>query len=268
MNMIVVNSSALQYPAVLDVMGHMRPRMCELDCCELSSLIVYIPFSSYASGSQVFLQKHTFIIPEEFRRRVGVRGVGSTPVQLDYDFALPACALQLGTELPTAIPRTYNFSSQSTFRIHHPVHQRLSPCHTPSIPNTPITRKITFATMSTLEELDDLDRQERDDKDKKDGDKKDDKDGKKASGDGDAEMEDAEEEDPLAQEVLSLSTQDIQTRKRLLENDSRIMKSEFQRLQHEKATMTEKIKDNREKIQNNRYVAHAVLVARRLLCVY
>jgi 26S proteasome regulatory subunit T5 len=102
--------------------------------------------------------------------------------------------------------------------------------------------------MSTLEELDDLDRQERDDK--KDQ-KKDDK-GKQ--GDGDAEMKDAEpeEDDVLDPEILSLSTDDIKTRRRLLENDARIMKSEFQRLSHEKATMAEKIKENMEKIANNR----------------
>lgn len=94
-----------------------------------------------------------------------------------------------------------------------------------------------------------------DDKDKKDGD--DNKDSKdKPSGDGDAEMKDAEEEDNLIDdEILQLSTQDILTRRRLLDNDARIMKSEYQRLQHEKATMNEKIKENREKIQNNRSVA-------------
>lgn len=94
-----------------------------------------------------------------------------------------------------------------------------------------------------------------DDKDKKEGDDK--KDGKdKPSGDGDAEMKDAEEEDNLIDdEILQLSTQDILTRRRLLDNDARIMKSEYQRLQHEKATMNEKIKENREKIQNNRSVA-------------
>jgi 26S proteasome regulatory subunit T5 len=32
----------------------------------------------------------------------------------------------------------------------------------------------------------------------------------------------------------------------------RIMKSEFQRLTHEKASMNEKIKDNLDKIENNR----------------
>lgn len=102
--------------------------------------------------------------------------------------------------------------------------------------------------MSTLEELDDLDRRERDDKKK---DKPQDDKGKQ--GDGDAEMKDAEpEDDVLDPEILSLSTEDIKTRRRLLENDARIMKSEYQRLSHEKATMAEKIKENLEKIANNR----------------
>jgi len=112
--------------------------------------------------------------------------------------------------------------------------------------------------MSTLEELDDIDRQDRDEKDKKDKNDKNGKDGGRGTGaaaDGDAEMQDAEpeEDDVLDEEILSLSTQDILTRRRLLENDSRIMKSEFQRLSHEKATMGEKIKENLEKIANNRY---------------
>lgn len=111
--------------------------------------------------------------------------------------------------------------------------------------------------MSTLEELDDLDRQDQNDKNEKkrdDGDKDGDK-NKKLSADGDADMKDAEEDtdDILDDEILNLSTQDIQTRKRLLENDSRIMRSEFQRLSHEKATMGEKIKENLDKIANNRY---------------
>ena len=105
--------------------------------------------------------------------------------------------------------------------------------------------------MSTLEDLDDLEREQKEDK-KDDGDKD-----KKPTQNGDAEMKDAEpaekEEDPIDEEIYSLSTQDILTRKRLLENDSRIMKSEFARLSHEKATMSEKIKDNLDKIENNRY---------------
>lgn len=108
--------------------------------------------------------------------------------------------------------------------------------------------------MSTLEDLEDLERENEDKKDKRDKDKKD----QKSAQNGDAEMEDAEaevkEEDPIDDEIYSLSTQDIQTRKRLLDNDSRIMKSEFQRLSHEKAAMGEKIKDNLDKIENNRFL--------------
>jgi 26S proteasome regulatory subunit T5 len=105
--------------------------------------------------------------------------------------------------------------------------------------------------MSTLEDLDDLERHEKEEK--KDDDKKEgDKDGKKA--DGDADMADAEpEEEQLDEEILNSSTRDIIARRRLLENDMRIMKSEFQRLTHEKASMNEKIKDNLDKIENNRY---------------
>ena len=118
--------------------------------------------------------------------------------------------------------------------------------------------------MSTLEDLDDIEREEREEKEKKDKDDKD-KDGqdgddkKKSDGKGkgdDAEMKDTEdekkEEDVLDEEILHSSTHDIQMRKRLLENDLRIMKSEYQRLNHEQAAMKEKIKDNLEKIENNR----------------
>lgn len=106
--------------------------------------------------------------------------------------------------------------------------------------------------MSTLEDLDDMER---------DGKKEDqnDKDGKKPEG-GDAEMKDAadgeekkeEEEEIIDMEILNMSTRDIVARRRLLENDTRIMKSEFQRLNHEKQTMHDKIKDNVDKIDNNR----------------
>lgn len=109
--------------------------------------------------------------------------------------------------------------------------------------------------MSTLEDLDDLEQQNKDNK--KDGDDGDDK-RKKNDGSGDAEMKDAdekaeEEEDPLDAEILQASTRDIVSRRRLLENDLRVMKSEFQRLTHEKNAMNDKIKDNVDKIDNNRY---------------
>merc|ERR1711977_594869 len=105
-------------------------------------------------------------------------------------------------------------------------------------------------------DLDDLEREQKEDK--KDGDK----DKKPTDQNGDAEMKDAEpeekEEDPIDEEIYNLSTQEISTRKRLLENDSRIMKSEYQRLSHEKATMKDKIKDNLDKIENNRQLPYLV----------
>lgn len=112
--------------------------------------------------------------------------------------------------------------------------------------------------MSTLEDLDDMERERKEEK-KDDGDK----DKKPGQQDGDAEMKDADgqkkdgpkEEDMIDAEILHSSTRDINMRRRLLDNDMRIMKSEFQRLSHEQATMKEKIKDNLEKIENNRCVA-------------
>jgi len=116
--------------------------------------------------------------------------------------------------------------------------------------------------MSTLEDLEDLEREE--EEKKKDQDQ--DKDGKKPNQNGDAEMKDAEgankeedkDDDLLDAEILHSSTRDIQMRRRLLENDMRIMKSEFQRLTHEQAAMKEKIKDNLEKIENNRQLPYLV----------
>ncbi|KAL5336474.1 P-loop containing nucleoside triphosphate hydrolase protein [Aspergillus crustosus] len=86
--------------------------------------------------------------------------------------------------------------------------------------------------------------------------------GKQAGGDGDAEMEDAEKKDEedglLDEEILGSSTADIVKRRRMLENELRIMKSEYQRLTHEQNTMREKVKDNQEKIENNRQLPYLV----------
>lgn len=115
--------------------------------------------------------------------------------------------------------------------------------------------------MSTLEDLDALENEGKKEEEKKDGD---DQDPKKPGQSGDADMKDAdgekkdEEEELIDMDVLNSSTRDIVTRRRLLENDTRIMRSEFQRLTHEKAAMLEKIKDNVEKIDNNRSVCPSV----------
>ena len=114
-----------------------------------------------------------------------------------------------------------------------------------------------------------MEREEKEEK-KDDGDK----DGKKPDQDGDAEMKDAgsdkkeeeKEEDRFDPEILHSSTRDIITRRRLLENDMRIMKSEFQRLTHEQATMKEKIKDNLDKIENNRCADEVYGISKDLRC--
>ena len=115
--------------------------------------------------------------------------------------------------------------------------------------------------MSTLEDIDDMEREE---KGKKQDGSGDGDDGKKPEQNGDVDMADADgekkdeeeekEEDILDDEILHASTRDIQMRKRLLDNDLRINKSELQRLSHESATMKDKIKENLDKIENNRCV--------------
>lgn len=116
--------------------------------------------------------------------------------------------------------------------------------------------------MSSLEDLEDLEQsreQDRDDKAKKD---KDNKDASNAADkDGDAEMKDLEEEkkeDDIDPEILNSSTQDIINRRRLLENEIRVMKQEFQRVGHEKQAMEKRIEENLEKIENNRQLPYLV----------
>jgi 26S proteasome regulatory subunit T5 len=70
--------------------------------------------------------------------------------------------------------------------------------------------------------------------------------------------ESTQQEDSLDQEILSLSTEDVNSRTRLLENDIKVMRSELQRLGHDKQVMLEKIKDNKEKIDNNRQLPYLV----------
>lgn len=115
--------------------------------------------------------------------------------------------------------------------------------------------RLIYFTMSTLEDLDDLERENQEKKQQQgDGD------GKKPDKDGDADMKDAdaekkeEEDDIFDEEILRSSTEDIIKRRRMLENELRIMKSEYQRLTHEQNAMKEKIKDNMDKIENNRFV--------------
>jgi 26S proteasome regulatory subunit T5 len=114
--------------------------------------------------------------------------------------------------------------------------------------------------MSTLEDLDDLEREGKEQNKDQNGDDK-----KPNGGDSskDAEMKDAddkkeEEEDLIDLEILRSSTVDIVNRRRMLENELKIMRSEFQRLTHEETAMKDKIKENSDKIENNRSVGGSV----------
>ncbi|KAM3421626.1 hypothetical protein BST61_g2012 [Cercospora zeina] len=112
--------------------------------------------------------------------------------------------------------------------------------------------------MSTLEDLDDLERDGKKEE-SNDGDKD-----KKNDQNKDSDMKDAngeqkdEEDEEIDTEILNSSTRDIKARRKLLENDTRIMRSEFQRLTHEKQSMLDKIKDNVDKIDNNRQLPYLV----------
>lgn len=111
--------------------------------------------------------------------------------------------------------------------------------------------------MASLEDLEDLDRETQERQDKKDK-----KNAPDADGDAKMDIDGEKNEDEVDPEILSLATLDIVNRRRLLENDLRVMRQEYQRLTHEKSSMKERIKDNLEKIENNRFVGRNGCIAR------
>ncbi|TGZ85705.1 26S proteasome subunit P45 [Ascodesmis nigricans] len=106
--------------------------------------------------------------------------------------------------------------------------------------------------MASLEDLEDLEQEQQ----KKEQQGEEDKDAKK-NGD-DSKMDIDQPDDGIDPEVLNSSTSDIINRRRLLENDLRVMKQELQRLTHDKGQMKDKIKENLEKIENNRQLPYLV----------
>lgn len=81
---------------------------------------------------------------------------------------------------------------------------------------------------------------------------------KKESDDKMAEDVKEPEEEPLPDEVLNATVEEIQTRTRLLDNDIKVMRSENMRLMHEQTMMREKIKDNSDKIKQNKVLPYLV----------
>lgn len=65
-------------------------------------------------------------------------------------------------------------------------------------------------------------------------------------------------EESLGEEVLRMSTDEIISRTRLMDNEIKIMKSEVMRITHEIQAQNEKIKDNSEKIKVNKTLPYLV----------
>jgi len=64
--------------------------------------------------------------------------------------------------------------------------------------------------------------------------------------------------DDIPDEIMELDTEDILTRIRLIDNDIKVMRSEQLRLGHEQSVMKEKIRDNGEKIKQNKVLPYLV----------
>ncbi|KAG2102209.1 26S proteasome subunit P45 [Suillus discolor] len=64
--------------------------------------------------------------------------------------------------------------------------------------------------------------------------------------------------DDIPEEIKALTTEEILTRIRLIDNDIKVMKSDTLRLQHEQNVMKEKIRDNGEKIKQNKVLPYLV----------
>lgn len=62
----------------------------------------------------------------------------------------------------------------------------------------------------------------------------------------------------MGEDVLRMSTDEIVSRTRLLDNEIKIMKSELMRISHELQAQNEKIKENTEKIKVNKTLPYLV----------
>ncbi|GFQ95532.1 26S proteasome regulatory subunit 6A-A [Trichonephila clavata] len=71
-------------------------------------------------------------------------------------------------------------------------------------------------------------------------------------------METSDKDDVLGEEVLRMSTDEINSRTRLMDNEIKIMKSEVMRISHELQAQKEKIKENNEKIKVNKTLPYLV----------
>lgn len=66
------------------------------------------------------------------------------------------------------------------------------------------------------------------------------------------------QDEELDQEILNAGADDLMTRARLLESEVSVLRSEAQRLQHEKSVMSEKVTENNDKIKLNKQLPYLV----------
>lgn len=69
---------------------------------------------------------------------------------------------------------------------------------------------------------------------------------------------DGDIEDQVMSDIKRMSTDEIQARARLLDNEIKIMRSDIMRIQHELQTQKDKIKENNEKIKVNKTLPYLV----------
>lgn len=74
----------------------------------------------------------------------------------------------------------------------------------------------------------------------------------------DADAVFTDEDDELQAELAAMTTDDIQRRTRLIENELRVLKDDEQRLRQETAAMREKLKDNVDKVKLNKQLPYLV----------
>ncbi|KAI6183196.1 Rpt-5 [Aphelenchoides bicaudatus] len=67
-----------------------------------------------------------------------------------------------------------------------------------------------------------------------------------------------DEEEPLDEEILRMSADDLRSRTQLLDNEIRIMRAEVQRINHGVQSLKEKIKENNERIKVNKTLPYLV----------
>lgn len=67
-----------------------------------------------------------------------------------------------------------------------------------------------------------------------------------------------EDGDPVNEEIMQMSTDDIRMRTRHIEEEIRYMNSEIKRIQHESSSQRESIKENKEKIKLNKQLPYLV----------